>query len=787
MCRKRNTENTKGTGGKKIWRPKTTPQGGKDEAAPPSIPQRTETEKEDNKRDKENVEAKNPENSDDSGFLEISKKKAARRSLEGTEGDFNTVLKQDEKIGGNPVSWEEVRPFQDCLNLCGLEDLPFEGPRFTWTNNQDYDKRIYSKLDRVLGNINWMCNFDYKVYFKERGISDHSPMIIQKMEQFKAGHHFRFCDMWTLDPQFPLLVADVWDQEHKDYPMYQVIQKLKQLKGPLKKLNKSKFQNLDSQIDQIRTKLHIVQADQRANSSNTNLAKFEKELTQELHQKLIASFLMKCQQSKADWITYGDQDTKLFHAWVKKRRAQTHLTAIAKEDGEVVEGKTKVAKVLVEFYQNQLGRTMETEDINPNIISMGNTLSIDQQLALIAPITPDEIKTSLFEIPNNKSPGPDGFSSGFFKNQWKKENKFLHLTNMRKGSFPFRYLGSPITSSRISAKECEALTEKLTTKLTVWTSKNLSYAGKVKLINSVLYGIIGFWSRLFIIPSMVMKKIQSLCRNFLWGSSQNQRRTPLVAWDDLCLPQQYGGLGLKNLVYYNKASVMKMVWDIALEKEILWIKWIHNRYLKNSDIWECKIKTDDCFYWKKILQTRDCFVEMGRSSSYTTEAGYQWLLGQRLKPGWTGLVWNRLSLPKHKFILWLTYKDKLLTKDRLRRFYPIDTQCLLCSNGEEDRHHLFCNCPYTRELYKKIYNWSHQLFEGQTFEEICDQIQKITPTKRRMKQTAVFAACVYYLWKVRNLVFHENSLTPTEEAFNWIRYHVSTFMNAKICSPYVNS
>ncbi|VFQ95952.1 unnamed protein product [Cuscuta campestris] len=371
MCRKRYTENTKGTGGKKIWRPKTTPQGGKDEAAPPSIPQRTETEKEDNKRDKENVEAKNPENSDDSGFLEISKKKAAkRRFLEGTEGYFNTVLKQDEKIGGNPVSWEEVRPFQDCLNLCGLEDLPFEGPRFTWTNNQDYDKRIYSKLDRVLGNINWMCNFDHKVYFKERGISDHSPMIIQKLEQFKVGHHFRFCDMWTLDPQFPLLVADVWDQEHKGYPMYQVIQKLKQLKGPLKKLNKSKFQNLDSQIDQIRTKLHIVQADQRANSSNTNLAKFEKELTQELHQKLRANFLMKCQQSKADWITYGDQDTKLFHAWVKKRRAQTHLTAIAKEDGEVVEGKTKVAKVLVEFYQNQLGRTMETEDINPNIISM---------------------------------------------------------------------------------------------------------------------------------------------------------------------------------------------------------------------------------------------------------------------------------------------------------------------------------------------------------------------------------------------------------------------------------
>jgi len=50
---------------------------------------------------------------------------------------------------------------------------------------------------------------------------------------------------------------------------------------------------------------------------------------------------------------------------------------------------------------------------------MGHTLIVKQQLKLCAPFTDQEIKTVMFSIPNIKSPGPDGFSSGFFKTTWK--------------------------------------------------------------------------------------------------------------------------------------------------------------------------------------------------------------------------------------------------------------------------------------------------------------------------------------------------------------------------------
>ncbi|KAK4382501.1 hypothetical protein Sango_2864400 [Sesamum angolense] len=45
-------------------------------------------------------------------------------------------------------------------------------------------------------------------------------------------------------------------------------------------------------------------------------------------------------------------------------------------------------------------------------------LTDDEAQALIRPVTSDEVKTAFFDIEEDKAPGPDGFSSGFFKAAW---------------------------------------------------------------------------------------------------------------------------------------------------------------------------------------------------------------------------------------------------------------------------------------------------------------------------------------------------------------------------------
>ncbi|RAL50570.1 hypothetical protein DM860_014512 [Cuscuta australis] len=73
----------------------------------------------------------------------------------------------------------------------------------------------------------------------------------------------------------------------------------------------------------------------------------------------------------------------------------------------------------------------------------------------------------------------------------------------------------------------------------------MSFAGRVKLINSMMFGITSFWCRLFVIPSNVKQNIQAICRNFLWSAPSEYKRSPLVSWEEC--PKNRGGLGLKNI------------------------------------------------------------------------------------------------------------------------------------------------------------------------------------------------------------------------------------------------
>ena len=56
--------------------------------------------------------------------------------------------------------------------------------------------------------------------------------------------------------------------------------------------------------------------------------------------------------------------------------------------------------------------------INMNMIHSGPVLSQDQQNLLDLNFTPDEIKDTIWSIPEDKAPGLDGFNNGFYKAAW---------------------------------------------------------------------------------------------------------------------------------------------------------------------------------------------------------------------------------------------------------------------------------------------------------------------------------------------------------------------------------
>ncbi|KAH6786950.1 hypothetical protein C2S52_006502 [Perilla frutescens var. hirtella] len=95
-----------------------------------------------------------------------------------------------------------------------------------------------------------------------------------------------------------------------------------------------------------------------------------------------------------------------------------NISLVVRDDGTHVEDPDQICQDFVEYYSNLFGvRVASLSPVNA-ILDLGLKLDEDQRNALEADITTIEIKSALFDIGDEKAPGPDGYTSAFFKATW---------------------------------------------------------------------------------------------------------------------------------------------------------------------------------------------------------------------------------------------------------------------------------------------------------------------------------------------------------------------------------
>lgn len=129
--------------------------------------------------------------------------------------------------------------------------------------------------------------------------------------------------------------------------------------------------------------------------------------------------------------------------------------------------------------------------------------------------------------------------------------------------------------------------DKLKKILSTWKRRHLSLGGRVTLINSILNSLPTFFLSFFKAPKKVIKTIVSLQRNFLWGGSEEKRKIAWVRWEKVCLPKKEGGLGIKNIEWFNKALLSKWRWRLLMGDEGMWVRVVKARYgyIEASELW----------------------------------------------------------------------------------------------------------------------------------------------------------------------------------------------------------
>ncbi|GJY89862.1 hypothetical protein Tco_0505058 [Tanacetum coccineum] len=136
-------------------------------------------------------------------------------------------------------------------------------------------------------------------------------------------------------------------------------------------------------------------------------------------------------------------------------------------------------------------------------------------------------------------------------------------------------------------------------------NKSLSFAGRLQLIFLVISSMQVYWASIFILSASIIKDIEKITRGFLWCQGDMKRGKAKVSWENVCLPKNHGGLGLKSLSKWNNALMATHLWSIITKKDTLWVRWVHSYRLKDRIFWDVPIKYDSSWGWRKILQMRE--------------------------------------------------------------------------------------------------------------------------------------------------------------------------------------
>ncbi|GJU43506.1 hypothetical protein Tco_1200772 [Tanacetum coccineum] len=302
-------------------------------------------------------------------------------------GDFNVALNIEDSFAGSSLMNVGMCDFKDCVKRIEVIDINSFGLHFTWNQKPKGRNGILKKLDRIMGNMEFVDMFPGAyALFQPYRISDHSPAVL-KLPSLSGSKPkpFKFYNFIAHKPGFLEVVAANWCSHVEGHSM------------------------LRAELDEVQKALDL-------DPSNSTLRDEEALYLQAFDEAKLDEERFLKQKAKIDWLDVGDSNSAFFHKSIKSRNQRSRIEVVKTETNMEVTGNS-VLEVFVAHYEGLLGTSTVCEDLDTNGLFL-KTVSDLANAHMTSPITNNEIKRAMFDIGDDKAPGPDGYTSAFFKKGW---------------------------------------------------------------------------------------------------------------------------------------------------------------------------------------------------------------------------------------------------------------------------------------------------------------------------------------------------------------------------------
>ncbi|KAK4721510.1 hypothetical protein R3W88_011743 [Solanum pinnatisectum] len=214
-----------------------------------------------------------------------------------TVGDFNVITDTDEKLGGNIYNMRKSMDFIGIIEACGLMDLGFNGPRFTWSNQRGINFRIWKRLDRAMVNDTWLQNMPHTTITHLPSVgSDHCPLLME-MNSRPDNHikYFRFLNYGN--------------------PMWTFHQKMKRLASTLSVWSKIQFGDIYAKVKEFEERVRVAENTLIHNNTEEHRAALHSINAEYIRFMKLEDSILR-QKTQLQWFKEGDSNSKYFHALI---------------------------------------------------------------------------------------------------------------------------------------------------------------------------------------------------------------------------------------------------------------------------------------------------------------------------------------------------------------------------------------------------------------------------------------------------------------------------------------
>jgi hypothetical protein len=294
-------------------------------------------------------------------------------------------------------------------------DLGFSGPKFTWSNCHDINSLIMERLDRALANPNWRILFpEASVSHLTRTHSDHCPILLTLCPTIPHSlpRPFRFENIWFSHSEFPKIVEQAWA-----VPATNLSGTFDTFAALVSNWNKLVFGNIFHRKNRILARLNGAQCALAANPSES-LFRIEKKLKEDYFNILKIEEDFWALKSRVGWVVEGDRNTKFFHTSTLVRRRSNKIVRLRNSVGEWITDSNNIRLHIQQGFVELFSTSHLHVPSGFSLPSWAPRVSDIETLTIGAPVSANDVKTSLWSFKPFKAPGPDGLHPGFFQKCW---------------------------------------------------------------------------------------------------------------------------------------------------------------------------------------------------------------------------------------------------------------------------------------------------------------------------------------------------------------------------------